>query len=176
MQNSTAAVRPPPRDDIVAALRENPDGVLERLAEGYGVSTFEVVRALPGEHCQVVSGDRFEYAMGHLTTWGKVLMIVHTPNIVLECKGPIPPGSASRGYFNMHGESPIGGHIKADRCTDIAFVSRPFMGRPSCSIQFFDMDGAAMFKIFVARDDNRNMITLQLEKFEQLKEELCSKS
>jgi hypothetical protein len=72
-----------------------------------------------------------------------MLFIVHTPSIVLECEGAIPPGEFGRGYFNLHGDSPIGGHIKADRCTPIAFVRRPFMGRESCSIrsiQFFDQE------------------------------------
>lgn len=171
---SRAIDRPPPRPDIVADLLANPDGVLERLADGYGVPTFEVVRALPSEHCAIVPGRRFEEVMSDLTSWGDVLLIVHTPNIVLECKGAIPPGSFARGYYNIHGESPIGGHIKADRCTDIAFVSRPFMGRPSCSIQFFDGDGEAMFKVFVARDSQREMIAPQLKSFERLRDHLCA--
>jgi putative heme utilization carrier protein HutX len=106
--------------------------------------------------------------MADLTQWGEVLMVVHTPNIVLECKGAIPPGEFGRGYFNIHGAGPIGGHIKAERCAAIAFVRRPFMGRDSCSIQFFDTAGDAMFKIFVRRGSNRSLDEAQVSMFEKL--------
>ena len=103
-------------------------------------------------------GSKFEEILRALTEWGEVLFIVHTPDIVLECAGTMPPGSFGRGYFNLHGDSPIGGHIKAENCAHIAFVSRPFMGRPSRSLQFFNGAGEAMFKIFVRRDKERNLI------------------
>ena len=70
----------------------------------------------------------------------------------------------------MHGESPIGGHIRAENCAAIAFVSRPFMGRPSRSIQFFNTAGEAMFKIFVRRDEKRELIADQVAKFDALRE------
>lgn len=162
-----------PRPDIVAYLRESPDGVLERVAEKFSVSTFEVVEALSSEYCVTTDGARFDDVMADLTSWGVVLVIVHTPNIVLECKGPIPVGSHARGYYNIHGDSPIGGHIKADRCARVAFVSRPFMGRQSYSIQFFDRDGEVMFKVFVARDADRNLCPEQVDKFEELRLRVC---
>lgn len=159
--------------EIVAQLDKNPDGILEQIATKYGVSTFEVVRALPSDHCSLVGADRFSDVMEDLTSWGDLMMIVHTRNIVLECKGPVPPGSYGRGYFNIHGDSPIGGHIKADRCANIAFVSRPFMGRESCSIQFFDHEGEAMYKVFVGRDKDRNLIHEQVARFASLRTRLC---
>jgi len=88
---------------------------------------------------------------------------------VLECEGVLPPGSFGRGYFNLQGDSPIGGHIRAARCREIAFVSRPFMGRLSHSIQFFNFDGDAMFKIFVRRDEARNLIAAQVAAFDALR-------
>jgi putative heme utilization carrier protein HutX len=99
---------------------------------------------------------------------------VHTPDIVLECAGKIPPGSFARGYFNIHGDSPIGGHLKAEHCTHIAFVSRPFMGRPSRSLQFFNGAGEAMFKIFVRRDDKRELLPEQVARFDALREQLAA--
>jgi heme iron utilization protein len=161
-------------DPVLAAqLKDNPGGVLERTAEEHGVSTLEVVRALPSEYRTLVPGFMFEEVMADLTSWGDVLLIVHTPGIVLECKGSIPPGTFGRGYFNIHGDSPIGGHIKADNCQCIAFVSRPFMGRHSCSIQFFDEVGSAIFKVFVRRDDARELLLDQVAKFENLREKVC---
>jgi len=159
-----AAALPP----LAERLKQNADGVLELIARDYAVSTFDVVRALPDEYRTIVSGDRFEDILADLTSWGEVLFIVHTPDIVLECAGTIPAGSFARGYFNLHGDSPIGGHIKAENCAHIAFVSRPFMGRPSRSLQFFNAAGEAMFKVFVRRDKERNLLPGQVERFDAL--------
>lgn len=172
MTDTAVAAPPPSRDTLAAQLAANPDGVLEVLARQHGVSTLDATRMLPAANCTFAPAEKFADVMGELTTWGTVLFIVHTPNIVLECAGAIPPGEFGRGYFNLHGDSPIGGHIKADRCTAIAFVRRPFMGRESCSIQFFDGDGEAMFKIFVRRLPDRSMDPEQVEKFEALRAKL----
>ena len=157
------------RPPLAVRLATNADGILEQIARDYGVSTFEVVRILPGEHRTLAPGEAFSDIMQEVTTWGDILFIVHTPDIVLECAGPLPPGTFGRGYFNIHGDSPIGGHIKAENCASIAFVSRPFMGRASLSIQFFNGAGEAMFKIFASRDAQRELIADQAAKFEVLR-------
>lgn len=157
-----------PRARLAARLAADPDGVIETLAREHGLTTLEATRLLPARHCRWASPDVFAGLMAELTCWGEVLFIVHTPNIVLECTGAIPPGSTAHGHFNLHGDSPIGGHIKADRCAAIAFVRRPFMGRESCSIQFFDHAGESMFKIFVRRTTDRNLAPDQLARFEAM--------
>jgi putative heme utilization carrier protein HutX len=167
MNQSTAAADA--RPSLAERLAQNSDGILEQIAREYGVSTFEVVRQLPAEHRTIIAGDQFEAIFNNLTEWREVLFIVHTPDIVLECAGKIPPGSFARGYFNLHGDSPIGGHLKAENCAHIAFVSRPFMGRPSLSLQFFNKAGEAMFKIFVRRDAKRELLPAQIERFNALR-------
>jgi heme iron utilization protein len=96
----------------------------------------------------------------------------HNTDIVLECTGRLPPGTFGHGYFNIHGDSPIGGHIKADNCKSIAFVARGAK-RISMSIQFFNGAGEAMFKIFVRRDEARELIAEQVEKFHALRARLA---
>ena len=172
MQASASSERPP----LAERLRQNADGILEQIARDYAVSTFDVVNALPPEHRTIVPGGSFEEILGDLADWGEVLFIVHTQDIVLECAGSIPPGSFARGYFNLHGDSPIGGHIKAENCKHIAFVSRPFMGRASRSLQFFNGAGEAMFKIFVRRDKERNLLPHQVERFDALARRLAGQS
>jgi hypothetical protein len=169
MSDTAVAARPP----LAERLKQSADGILEQIARDYAVSTFDVVQALPAEHRAILPGSKFEQILQALTEWGEVLFIVHTPDIVLECAGSIPPGSVGRGYFNLYGDSPIGGHIKAENCTHIAFVSRPFMGRPSRSLQFFNGAGEAMFKIFVRRDKERNLIGEQVARFDALRERLA---
>jgi putative heme utilization carrier protein HutX len=158
---------------LAERLAKNPDGVLERIATEHGVSTREVVAALPAAHQSFIDGGRFNDVMADLESWGEVLFIVHTPDIVLECVGKIPPGTVGRGYYNLHGDSPIGGHIRYEACASIAFVSRPFMGRHSCSVQFFNSAGEAMFKVFVRRDAARNLLPDQVARFEALRTRLC---
>jgi len=158
---------------LAERLAKNPDGVLERIAAEHGVSTRDVVAALPEAHQSFIAGDRFQEVMTALEAWGEVLFIVHTPDIVLECVGRIPPGTIGRGYYNLHGDSPIGGHIRYESCDSIAFVSRPFMGRQSCSIQFFNAAGEAMFKVFVRRDAERNLLQDQVALFEALRTRLA---
>jgi len=161
------------RDDVFLPLTQrmamNADGVLEDIARTYCVSTLDVVHALPAANRKIVTGDHLEPLLDDGTSWGPILLIVHTPDLVLECEGPLPSGSYGRGYFNLQGESPISGHIRASRCREIAFVSRPFMGRESRSIQFFNFDGDSMFKIFVRREQNRDLVAEQVARFDALK-------
>ena len=169
MSDVTSATRPP----LAERLKTNADGILEQIARDYGVSTYAVVEALPADHRAIVAGSRLEEIMGAVSEWGEVLFLVHTPDIVLECAGSVPPGSFGRGYFNIYGDSPISGHIKADNCAHIAFVTRPFMGRPSRSLQFFNGNGEAMFKVFVRRDKERNLLPDQVARFDELRRRMA---
>lgn len=154
---------------VHAALAAKPDGVVENIARECGVPSQIVLEALPGEYRTFVPAERFEAIWQKMTGWGKVLFIVHTADIVLECEGSLPPGAFGHGYFNIHGDSPIGGHIKAANCAAIYLVDRPFHGRRSCSVQFYNASGEAMFKVFVRRDKERALIGEQLVQFEAMK-------
>jgi heme iron utilization protein len=154
---------------VRAKLVEKPDGVVEVVAREAGVPTQLVLEALPPENRVFVAPEQFEPLWRTLATWGDVLFIVHTADIVLECEGSLPIGSFGAGYYNIHGDSPIGGHIKAGNCRAIYLVDRMFHGRRSCSVQFFNAEGEAMFKVFVRRDKDRNLIADQVTRFEALK-------
>ena len=154
---------------IDAALAARPDGVLEQVAADCEASLFDVLKRLPEGAAVIAEGERFEEVWGALTEWGDVPLILHTKDVVIECTAPLPPGSSAHGYFNVHGSSPIGGHIKATNCRAIAFVDRDFHGRQSCSVQFLNGEGTAMFKVFVRRDEERTLIGEQLDRFVSLR-------
>jgi heme iron utilization protein len=156
------------RLSLSARVAASPGDLLEQIAREYGVSTLEVVRNLPPEQGTLVPGEAFVDIMQDVTLWGEVLFLIHNTDIVLECTGRLPPGTFGHGYFNIHSDSPIGGHIKADNCKSIAFVARGAK-RISMSIQFFNGAGEAMFKIFVRRDEARELIAEQVEKFHALR-------
>jgi hypothetical protein len=165
---ATAPARDP--EAIRATLEDQPDGVLDDIARRHGVALRVVLDLLPAAAGRSAPGGRFAEIWRDLVDWGPVTFIVHTEDGVFETKAPLRPGSEGRGYFNIHGESPLGGHIRAVRCATIYFVDRPFFGRRSCSLQFINIDGGAMFKVFVARDERRELIADQLSRFERLRE------
>ncbi|MCX8999585.1 heme utilization cystosolic carrier protein HutX [Rhizobiaceae bacterium BDR2-2] len=152
------------------ALSEKPDGVVEAIAAAADVTPAEILSLLPQGAATVVPAEEFAAIWSEMTGWGDVLLIVHTADIVAEVTGFLPEGSEGHGWFNIHGESPIAGHIRKDHCRSIAFIDRPFHGRRSCSVWFMNGDGAAMFKIFVRRDAARELDAGQLAKFEALRD------
>ena len=155
---------------IRAALKEQPDGVLDDIARRHGVPLRVVLDLLPEAAARSAPGARFAKIWGDLVDWGPVTFIVHTEDGVFETKAPLPPGSEARGYFNIHGESPLGGHLRIGRCAAIYFIDRPFFGRRSCSLQFINVEGGAMFKVFVGRDEKRELLPDQLARFERLRD------
>ncbi|MGV8938594.1 MAG: heme utilization cystosolic carrier protein HutX [Allorhizobium sp.] len=157
------------RERARAALAEKPDGVIEAIAEKAGATPADVLGVLPGGTAVSVSADRFDEIWNALAAWGDVLLIVHTADIVLEVVGSLPAGTEGHGFFNIHGDSPIGGHIRKDRCISIAFVDRMFHGRRSLSVWFMNADGYAMFKIFVRRDESKALLIAQTAQFETLR-------
>ena len=154
------------RQDLAARL----DGILESVAEERGVPMQAVLDCLGPESAQRVPGTRFEEIWQDLTGWGEITFVVHTRDGVFECKGCVPPGTPGRGYFNIHGDSPIGGHLRMDRCRFVYFINRPFFGKRSCSVQFVNGDGGVMFKVFVGRNEDRSLKEDQLVRFEALRE------
>lgn len=152
-----------------AALAEKPDGVVEAMAAQANVTPAEILAILPTGAAVLASGEHFLTVWQDMASWGDVLLIVHTEDIVLEVEGTLPGVSEGHGWFSIHGDSPIGGHIRKDRCVSIAFVDRGFHGRRSCSVWFINADGRAMFKVFVRRDEERALLADQLQRFEALR-------
>jgi heme iron utilization protein len=150
-------------------LAEKPDGVIEAIAAETGLPTQDVLELTAKAERHFIPADAFDAVWQELTAWGDILFIVHTRDIVCEVVGSLPVGIHGHGYYNIHGDSPIGGHIRAVNCRAIYLVDRPFHGRRSCSVQFFNASGEAMFKVFVRRDKARELLPDQLAKFEALK-------
>jgi heme iron utilization protein len=154
-------------------LASDSSGVLETLASEYAVSLQSVVECLPAKLRSFAAGSEAERVLLEIAGWGPVTVLVHTADLILECKGPLPAGRCAHGYYNIGGGSPVSGHLRLDRCAAIAFIRRPFMGADSCSVNFFNAAGEAMFKVFVGRDETRALLADQLIRFTQLREHLC---
>lgn len=155
-------------DRVKQALTAQPDGVLETVASAHGLPLQRVVECLPVEMWKRISGEHFIEVMQAVSGWGSIIFIVHTKDAIIEFKGPLPGGTSGHGFYNLKGDSGLNGHLHAANCHAIVFLRRPFMGMDTLSIQFFNADGEAMFKIFAGRDENRRLKADQVEHFAAL--------
>ncbi|WP_435929357.1 heme utilization cystosolic carrier protein HutX [Dryocola sp. BD613] len=151
-------------------LQTGPDGTLEAIATRYNTTLLDVVKNLPSP--TLVSGEKFDVVWDTICEWGKVTTLVHTADIVLEFTGELPSGFHRHGYFNLRGKKGMTGHIKAENCTCIALVERKFMGMDTASILFFNQSGCAMLKIFLGRDEHRQLLSEQVNAFHALRASL----
>lgn len=157
-----------PHDLVRKALAENPGGILEATASQHGLSLQDTIECLPAAMWKRVSGAHFIDVLQDISQWGSVTLISHTKDVILEVEGPLPTGSVGHGFYNLAGGSALSGHLRADNCKAIVFLRRPFMGKETLSVQFFNADGEAMFKIFVGRDETRALKPDQVARFAQL--------
>jgi putative heme utilization carrier protein HutX len=155
-------------------LADAPGAVIETVAQEHGATAREVVEALPPEMRRFADGAHFVDAMRALAAWGEVTLIVHSDDGIMEFTGPIPAGEVGRGYYNVPGRSGFHGHLRHEHCRGIAFVERPLFGRPSAFIAFFNRAGGIMFKVFVGRDEKRDLLADQFAAFHALAQRLCA--
>ena len=159
------------RAAVVAALEKEPGAVIEAIAEDNAVTPADVITCLPDGQATTVDGVLFEDIMGEIAAWGEVTFIVNTPDLIFEAKGEVPKGAMGRGYYNLFGK-PIGGHLKADNCASISFVSRKLFTSDTHSVQFYNKDGGCMFKIYLGRDKDRQLIPEQVAKFAECRDRM----
>lgn len=161
-------------DRVRQALAAKPDGVLEALAATHDLPLQRVVECLPAGMWKRIPGEHFVDVMQDISEWGDITFVVHTRDAVVEFEGLLPAGTRGHGFYNLRGGSGLSGHLRDANCRAIAFVRRPFMGKDTLSVQFFNADGEAMFKIFVGRDQNRRLKADQVERFARLEDRLTS--
>jgi putative heme utilization carrier protein HutX len=163
------------KPELVRFMADNPGAVIEEAAKQHGVTPRAVVEALPETMRRFAPATSFVDVMGDLVSWGDVTLIVHTDDGIMEFTGAIPNGQVGRGYFNLLGSKGFHGHLRHERCGGLAFVERPFMGKLSVLIVFFNVDGGVMFKVFVGRDEKRELKPDQVAAFRALADRLCEK-
>ena len=158
---------------LAEKLAAEPGAVFETIAKDYGVSLREAVEALPASMRRFAPANAFVEIMNDVARWGDVTVIIHTDDGIMEFTGPVPDGKIVQGYHNLSSRTGFHGHLRHERCAGAAFVERPFFGRPSASILLFNVDGGIMLKIFVGRDDKRDLLVDQLAAFRALAARLC---
>ncbi|MCW8327754.1 heme utilization cystosolic carrier protein HutX [Photobacterium sp. SDRW27] len=160
------------KSQVAEQLAADPKLHAMAIAEELGVTEGEVVMAYPEELVVTVAGEKAKQILEDLPSWGPVTTIVHSMGSIFEVKAPFPKGKEARGYYNLMGKAgELHGHLRLDLVTDIALVSKPFMGQESYFIGFFAQDGQCVFKVYLGRDKQRQLFPEQIEKFKQLKQQ-----
>lgn len=154
------------------SLEKNPGQVLEMLAAQNQCSFEDVIRCLPEENVRQTEGCRIVEILQTVASWDEsVTFIAHTPDAIVEVSGKLPNGKVGRGFYNFdHPETDGGvhGHIYYENCASIYLLERPFMGKATCSLNFINRNGGAMFKIFVSRDEAGELKQHQIEAMRKL--------
>lgn len=108
-----------------------------------------------------------------LAVWGPTTTVVQHGGCVFEFKGPFPPGAVGEGYYNLYGATPgFHGHLRLDVIETIGFQERQHRGQDSYAFVFKDAAGAALFKVFLGRDDTGTVYPDQIKKFHAIRDGL----
>ncbi|WP_273859324.1 heme utilization cystosolic carrier protein HutX [Photobacterium sp. GSS17] len=156
--------------NVAEMLAEDPKLHAVSMAEMLDVTEGEIIMAMPEELVVSLPGEHAKAILEDLSGWGPVTTIVHSMGSIFEVKAPFPKGKEARGYYNLMGKpGELHGHLRLERISDIALVSKPFMGQESYFIGFFATGGECVFKVYLGRDKQRQLFPEQIEKFQQLK-------
>ncbi|EJS4020072.1 heme utilization cystosolic carrier protein HutX [Vibrio parahaemolyticus] len=161
------------KQQVEVLLEQEPQLLPAAMAERLGVTEFDVVAALPQEMVAIAPGEQAQTILESLVGFGPVTTIVHSFGSIFEVKAPFPKGKVARGYYNLMGrEGELHGHLKLDNVKNIALVSKPFMGRESHYFGFFSEYGSNIFKVYLGRDEKRELIAEQVTAFRAMQVEL----
>lgn len=167
---SVAAVK---ETDLKTYLAENPGAVIEDVARERKLTPRVVLESFPTGVVRFGAGEEFVSAMQEIAEWGDVTLIVHTDDAIFEFGGSVPRGETGQGYFNLSQPKGLHGHLRHARCGGVAFVERSFRGKASAFVAFLNVDGGIMFKVFVGRDESRELKADQLARFCALRERIA---
>ena len=159
------------QSELRQSLAKNPGQILEMLAGQNQCSYEDVILCLPEEMLKKTEGSRIVEILQAVAAWDDaVTFIAHTPDAIVEVTGKLPNGKVGHGFYNFQ-EAEAGGvhgHIYYENCAAVYLMERPFMGKATCSLNFINKNGGAMFKIFVGRDENGELKQHQIEAMRKL--------
>ena len=135
---------------------------LATVAKALNTTELASAQKMPDDAVAFVTGsiaERFEALWAELASWQKVTKL--------------STGKCARGYYNiLQKDAVAGGHIKYEDIAAAAFVTMPFMGRESHSVQFFSNDGSVAFSVYVGCE-NHQLIDSVVEAFHKAKAAFC---
>ncbi|MDP4494230.1 heme utilization cystosolic carrier protein HutX [Vibrio sp. AH4] len=157
---------------VAQLLEQQPTLLPAAMAELLAVTEFDIINSLPQEMVAVVDGAQAQTILESLPAWGPVTTIMTVAGCIFEVKAPFPKGKLARGYYNLMGrEGELHGHLKLENISHVALVSKPFMGRESHYFGFFTAQGENAFKIYLGRDEKRELLPEQVARFKAMQQQ-----
>ncbi len=105
-----------------------------------------------------------------LADWGHLTTIVFSAGCVFEFKGPFPRGEVGEGFYNLDGPVPgFHGHLRLEALKRVRFQDKPHRGRASYAFVFEDDEGGTVFKVFLGRGEDGEVVPAQLEEFQRIR-------
>lgn len=153
---------------ITDYLAEHPQAITLEMAEHFNQPEGKILTALPAQFVRVFEASRAEEIFTQIAQWGTFTTIIEKCGSIFEIKDRFPEGVVGRGYYNLNMKGDQGtlhGHLKLDNIAQIAFVSLPFRGKESYNIAFIAHSGETIFKVYLGRDEQRQLFPEQVEKF-----------
>src|ERR1051326_3778237 len=112
------------REQIRAAILENPNQMTMLLAHRFGVPEVEVVRAFPDDRAVELDAQRWEELIRGLAVFGKVHVIVSNGAATLEANGEFGGFSSTGDFFNVQTKA-LDMHIRWRELGAIFAVEKP---------------------------------------------------
>lgn len=121
----------------------------------------------------VLLQDQILPLLNALSGWGDMTTIVFSAGCVFEFKGPFPAGELGEDFYNLDGPVPgLHGHLRIAAMHHVRFQDRPHRGRDSYAFVFETEDRQTIFKAFLGRDSQGEIIPAQLAAFRKIRDAL----
>jgi putative heme iron utilization protein len=148
--SAAAAIADELRQRIRATLLEQPNRMAMQLAREFGVPEVEIVRAMPEDRAVELEIGRWQELIRSLEGLGTLHVIVSNGAATLEAVGQFGNFSTWNEFFNVQTDT-LDMHIRWPNLGAAFAVEKPshMNGVNTYSVQFFDKDGHAAFKVFL---------------------------
>lgn len=135
---------------IRAAVEKNPRKMTLQLARDLGVPEVEVIRAFPPDRALELDIARWEELLQSFEAFGSVRVLVSNGASTIEVDGQFGGFSTAGEFFNVQTDT-LDMHIRWEQLAAAFSVEKPghMDGTATRSFQFFDLTGAAAFKVFL---------------------------
>jgi len=163
------------RNEIRQLIADQPRLRSIEIALKLNCSELQVIQALPEQEVNMLPAEQAQRLLSDIANWGKVTCIIEVSGFVFEVKAPFPKGRNAYGYYNLsHDSVGLQGHLKLENVSAIALLTRKVQGKLSYYVQFFDHDGNSVFKIYLGRDKDGQVIPEQITRFHALSTQTIS--
>lgn len=138
------------REQIKAAVEENPNQMTMLLARQFNVPEVEIIRAFPEDRAVELDSLRWEEIIRTLEVFGKLHVLVSNGAATLEANGEFGNFSTTGDFFNVQTKT-LDMHIRWKELGAIFAIEKPghLDGRKTLSFQFFDRSGHSALKVFL---------------------------